>query len=131
MSEFSFKNCKTIKMSIDKVTKVEAPTFGYLLADFLEVEYLTLWTDVLTIEKLKALKKQFKLSPMLMAKFKQLKISHDENDNVKIFRQLKYNIANSKNLQDIHFVGIFIKADGWKCMGQGLKKSSCVKKFMI
>lgn len=46
-----------MKMSIDRVDKVEAQTFGYIINDFREIETITLWTDILTLEKLKTLKK--------------------------------------------------------------------------
>ena len=82
-------------MSLDKVAMPEAQVFGYIINDFREIETVQLWSDVMTVEKLKTIKSFFKPSQMLINKYKQTKLSYDRCDNIRVLRQLRFNMANS------------------------------------
>ena len=83
-------------MSLDKVAMPEAQVFGYIINDFREIETIQLWSDVMTVEKLKTIKSFFiPSSQVLINKYKQTKLSYDRCDNIRVLRQLRFNIANS------------------------------------
>jgi hypothetical protein len=58
-------------MSLDKVAMPEAQVFGYIINDFREIETIQLWSDVMTVEKLKTIKSFFTpSSQVLINKYK-------------------------------------------------------------
>jgi len=59
------------------------------------------------------------------------KLSFDPKENIRVFRQMKYNIANSKKLQELHLTGLIIREEGWDCLAYGVKRSACLKRFAI
>lgn len=90
-----FKNCQRMKMSLDKVAMPEAQVFGYILNDFREIETVQLWSDVMTIEKLKTVKSFYRPPDVLLNKYKKSKLTYDRCDNIRVIRQLRFLMAGS------------------------------------
>lgn len=122
---------KHLKMSMDAFRINEAQILGYVFRDCMECETMHFWADTMTpLHIVKLLKYQQPDQATLERQATQ-KLSQCQQENVRIFRQLKVCIPLSNTLQVVHLLCIRIKEEGWDCLGQGIENSKSIKRLTL
>ena len=73
-------------MSLDKVAMPEAQVFGYILNDFRDIESVQIWSDIMTVDKLKTIKSFYRPPEVILNKLKQTKLSYERCYNIRVWR---------------------------------------------
>ena len=59
----------------------------------------------------------------VVAKLANTAISQNPADNIRVLRQLRWQIMYSNNLQSMSLTGQKIKAGGWECLSEGCERT--------
>jgi hypothetical protein len=121
--KFVKRNPKILQTSMDAVDKTDCQQFGYILNDFRTFETVKIWSDLITLVKLEKKKKMYVAPDMVQSKLAQTKISQNPGDNIRVMRQLRFQIMYSNKLQNLQLTGIKMRPEGWSCISEGLERS--------
>lgn len=59
------------------------------------------------------------------------KLSFDPRDNVRMFKQLKFNVEKSTSLEVLEIVGIMMRDEAYEAIAEGVAASTSLRRFIL
>lgn len=123
---------KHLKVTMDIVPKNMARALSYVFADWTDqFETICLFSDACTITSMETREKFEALSPEKFMTLQINKLSVSSMDNVRIFREMKSHLKESKILQQINFTGIYAREEAWQVLSEGILRSNSMQRIII